>query len=60
MDYNNMSYEELVEQLKKHFLFMNITKVKEFFIESSDEICKLQDILLEKNKEYFDKHFREE
>ena len=60
MDYNKMSYEELVEKLKRHFLFLNITTVKEFFIESSDEICKLQDILLEKNKEYFDKHFKED
>lgn len=60
MDYNNMSYEELVEQLKLNFLMMNLTKVKETFIKSSENICELQDILLEKNKEYFDKHFGEE
>ena len=40
MDYNKMSYEELVEQLKKHFLFMNITKVKEFFIQTTRHLTR--------------------
>lgn len=57
MDYNEMNYEMLVEQLKLNFLMMNLTKVKETFIKSSENICELQAILLDKNKEYFDKHF---
>jgi hypothetical protein len=60
MDYNKMSYEELVEQLKRHLLFMNITKAKEFFEESNEDVCKILSIILEKNKEYYSKHFGEE
>ena len=60
MDYNKMTYEELVEQLKGNYLLLNMVTAKENFIKYSQNICELQDILLEKNKEYFDKHFREE
>lgn len=60
MDYNKMSYEELVEQLKGNYLLLNIVKAKENFIKYSENICKLQNILLEKNIEYFDEHFKEE
>jgi hypothetical protein len=60
MDYNKMTYEELVEQLKRHLLFMNITKAKEFFEESNEDVCKILSIILEKNKDYYSKHFRED
>ena len=59
MDYNKMSYEELVEQLKGNFLLMHLCTCKENFIKYSENICVLQDLLLEKNKEYFNKHFGE-
>jgi hypothetical protein len=60
MDYNKMSYEELVEEIRRNFLYLNIAEDRDFFIECSENICILQEILLEKNKEYFDKYFGEE
>lgn len=58
--YDHLEYDDLVEHLKWNYKMLNITKVKSTFIKSSQNICMLQDILLEKNKEYFEQHFKEE
>ena len=55
-----MNYEELVEQLKGNLLLMHLCTCKENFIKYNQNVCTIQDILLEKNKEYYDKHFTEE
>ena len=59
MDYNKMSYEELVEQLKGNYLLLNIVKAKENFIKYSENICKIESVLLKRNNDYFNKHFIE-
>lgn len=57
---NTMDYTYLVNALAKAYRTLNETTDKEIFIFNSDNICVLQDELLERNKIYFDETFKEE
>lgn len=52
-----MEYTYLVNAIAKAFRTLNETKNRDEFIRNSDNICVLQDELLERNKVYFDENF---
>lgn len=56
-DPKTMEYTYLVNAIAKAFRTLNETKNKDEFIRNSDNICVLQDELLERNKVYFDENF---
>ena len=56
-DPKTMEYTYLVNAIAKAFRTLNETKSKEEFIRNSDNICVLQDELLERNKAYFENNF---
>lgn len=56
-DPKTMEYTYLVNAIAKAFRTLNETKSKDEFIRNSDNICVLQDELLERNKVYFDENF---
>lgn len=56
-DPRTMEYTYLVNAIAKAFRTLNETKNKDEFIRNSDNICVLQDELLERNKVYFDETF---
>lgn len=56
-DPKTMEYTYLVNAIAKAFRTLNETKNKEEFIRNSDNICVLQDELLERNRVYFDETF---
>lgn len=56
-DARTMEYTYLVNAIAKAFRTLNETKNRDEFIRNSDNICVLQDELLERNKVYFDENF---
>ena len=56
-DPKTMEYTYLVNAISKAFRTLNETKNKDEFIRNSDNICVLQNELLERNKVYFDETF---
>lgn len=56
-DTKTMDYTYLVNAIAKAFRTLNETKDKDEFIRNSDNICVLQNELLERNKVYFDENF---
>ncbi len=56
-DPKTMDYTYLVNAIAKAFRTLNETKDKDEFIRNSDNICVLQDEILERNKIYFDENF---
>lgn len=56
-DPKTMEYTYLVNAIAKAFRTLNETKNKDEFIRNSDNICVLQNELLERNKVYFDETF---
>lgn len=56
-DPKTMDYSYLVNAIAKAFRTLNETQDKDEFIKNSDNVCALQDEILERNKIYFDKVF---
>lgn len=56
-DVTQLDYQYLVNAIAKAFRNLNEVNSVEEFIKNSDNVCVLQDELLERNKKYYDKHF---
>lgn len=56
-DVTQLDYQYLVNAIAKAFRNLNEVSSVEEFIKNSDNVCILQDELLERNKKYYDEHF---
>ena len=56
-DVAQLDYQYLVNAIAKAFRNLNEVNSVEEFIKNSDNVCVLQDELLERNKKYYDEHF---
>lgn len=56
-DVTQLDYQYLVNAIAKAFRNLNEVNSPEEFIKNSDNVCVLQDELLERNKKYYDEHF---
>lgn len=56
-DVTQLDYQYLVNAIAKAFRNLNEVNNVEEFIKNSDNVCILQDELLERNKKYYDEHF---
>ncbi len=56
-DVTQLDYQYLVNAIAKAFRNLNEVNSVEEFIKNSNNVCILQDELLERNKKYYDEHF---
>lgn len=56
-DVTQLDYQYLVNAIAKAFRNLNEVNSPKEFIKNSDNVCVLQDELLERNKKYYDEHF---
>lgn len=59
-DTRTLDYQYLVNALAKAYRNLNEVETYEEFIKNSDNVCVLQDEILIRNKDYFEKHFGKE